>query len=818
MFKLINTWFRVDSRALGIYRILLGWLCFWDIARRWNYIDIFYSDLGIKVQYAQSKSFTIFNYIGNDSFIVHLIFAIGILSSILLMIGYRSKLFHFITAIIVISIHVYVTKVGNSGDMFLNCMLIWTLFLPLGKSLSLDSLIKSLSNFKENKVDDLNDRTRGINAPSQIYSIAYFAMLLQISIIYFFTALDKNGWDWLHGKAFYKMHQMDAFVTPIGYYLREYINYPISKFFTQATLYMEYSVLFLLFIPFYRPILRSFAIVSLTIFHIMIRISVNVGLFSQVMITSFALLLDKKIIDYIKYKYSKKYRNNTFILFYDSDCGFCHYTVRIIKRIDVFNVIVFADSNTSIEKPETFNDLVDKTAILYSPKKNKIWTRHEVFGKILSLLPFGFLISWIFFIPFISEIFGIIYDKIAQNRTKISIMFGLPACNLPGFEHQENNKKLFNLGIVKQIFFHIEKMMKIISPVMITVMLVAAIFSAFIENPGAKKLFKTNDNNKPKVKTKKQAIKTKDFSYGNMKILHKITRFPRMVQMWKMFSPNVPASDKIIIVEAFLDNGETIDPFTGKPPIFYSTDYSLLMKNKSQLWRKYFENFKNIDGTTRQKRSFKNWIINPENDYFEEHLNGHKIDSIKIWKVTQKSSSIKIQMNRKWDDKESFTDINKNGVWDQGDPFNDINNNFKYDTIGYCWCPGGCGWLTELQCNQNENFIWIEETFEDSNKNGVYDPPEPFKDNNRNNKFDETAEEYTDTNGNGRWDKEEPFVDRITTQIDYPKTGPKKECLSCKKNKKNNTQVKDKSNNIQKNSPDSLKDYFKKLKKQAPNK
>ena len=150
MFKLINTWFRVDSRALGIYRILLGWLCFWDIARRWNYIDIFYCDLGIKVLYAQSKSFTIFNYIGNDSFIVHLIFAIGILSSILLMIGYRSKLFHFITAIIVISIHVYVTKVGNSGDMFLNCMLIWTLFLPLGKSLSLDSLIKSLSNFKEN--------------------------------------------------------------------------------------------------------------------------------------------------------------------------------------------------------------------------------------------------------------------------------------------------------------------------------------------------------------------------------------------------------------------------------------------------------------------------------------------------------------------------------------------------------------------------------------------------------------------------------------------------------------------------------------------
>ena len=94
--KLTNLLFKVDSRALGVYRILLGWLCFWDIFRRWNFIDIFYSDIGIKSQYAKNTSFTIFNYIGNDSNFVHLIFITGILFSILLMIGYRSKLSHFV--------------------------------------------------------------------------------------------------------------------------------------------------------------------------------------------------------------------------------------------------------------------------------------------------------------------------------------------------------------------------------------------------------------------------------------------------------------------------------------------------------------------------------------------------------------------------------------------------------------------------------------------------------------------------------------------------------------------------------------------------
>ena len=46
-FSITKTWFRVDSRALGIYRILLGWLCCWVIFRRWDYIDVFYSNLGI---------------------------------------------------------------------------------------------------------------------------------------------------------------------------------------------------------------------------------------------------------------------------------------------------------------------------------------------------------------------------------------------------------------------------------------------------------------------------------------------------------------------------------------------------------------------------------------------------------------------------------------------------------------------------------------------------------------------------------------------------------------------------------------------------
>ena len=649
--KIINTLFKVDSRALGIYRILLGWLCFCDIARRWNYIDVFYSDLGIKTQYVKTTSFTIFNYIGNSSLTVHLIFLIGLFFSLLLMIGYKSKLSHFITGIIIISIHVFVTKVGNSGDMFLNCMLIWTFFLPLGRSLSLDSLIASLNQYKESNLKELNNRNE-IRPAKQFYSIAYLAVLFQISAIYFFTALDKHGYDWTHGKAFYKMHQLDGFITLFGYYIRDYITYPISKIFTLSALYLEYSVVFLLFIPFYSHILRLFAIIALSIFHIMIRLSMNIGLFTQTMITSFALLLDQKNLDYIKSYMKNKYQHNKFILFYDSDCGFCHYTIRIIKRLDVFHRINFDDgiSNSEIKKPKDFEKLSDKTAILYNPEINQLWTRHKVFGKILSLLPFGFLISWIFFIPLISDFFGLVYDKIAQNRTKISMFFGLPACNLPGIEPDINingnhKQKLKLLGELKK---HIITISKVLTPILLIIMLSTAIHSALVENPGVQSFLIRNDFIEKKIKNKgRKSVLNKDnyFNWEGKRILEKIARFPRMIQMWKMFSPNVLSKDNIIIIEAFLENGQSIDPFTGKPPVLNSTDYSILMTNNSQLWRKYFENFRRFDATNKNSGSFTNWIQNPKNDYFKKNLNGQKIKTIKIWKVSQNSPNMLINQD-----------------------------------------------------------------------------------------------------------------------------------------------------------------------------
>ena len=41
--EFFKPWFAVDSRALGLYRIVFGLLCLSDIIRRYDFIDIFYT-------------------------------------------------------------------------------------------------------------------------------------------------------------------------------------------------------------------------------------------------------------------------------------------------------------------------------------------------------------------------------------------------------------------------------------------------------------------------------------------------------------------------------------------------------------------------------------------------------------------------------------------------------------------------------------------------------------------------------------------------------------------------------------------------------
>ena len=121
---IFKPWFATDSRALGLYRIIFGLLCLSDILRRWNFIDIFYTESSIiraSITSSAYKNFTLLNTF-TSSWEVHLFFILGLFFSILLILGYKTKLSQIMCAIIMISIHNRTTMLENAGDFFMNCI------------------------------------------------------------------------------------------------------------------------------------------------------------------------------------------------------------------------------------------------------------------------------------------------------------------------------------------------------------------------------------------------------------------------------------------------------------------------------------------------------------------------------------------------------------------------------------------------------------------------------------------------------------------------------------------------------------------------
>ena len=619
----IKTFFKplffVDKRALGFYRVLLGVLCFIDLTRRWHFIDIFYTNnsiISISTSNSYYKNFTLLSTF-TTSWEVHLFFAIAIFASIMFIVGYKTKFFQIICTVFLISIHNRAIMLENAGDFVVNSLLVLSLFLPLGISFSFDSLKKSLK-INESNVSDLNNFTN-LNEKKEIFSIAYFGILIQLASIYFFTGLNKSGYDWGNGSAVFKMFQLDTFLTPTGYHLREYVDHTVSKIFTYSTLGLEFSAPILLLLPFYSHILRFIFIVFFTAFHLGIRISIKVGLFSYTMISTFVLLLDKNSIDKISKIIKNKFYCNDYILFYDTDCGFCHFTARIIKRLDIFNNIEFAGQNYNGDKPDKINKMIDYTVVLYNKKNKKYWIKQTAFGKILNTIPLGFIFSWIFFLPLVDKILEYIYDCVALNRTKVSKFFGFAACDIKENENivpennlvENDNAKFFkNIG-------------HIINSMCVSIIILASLNYNLVANKSVNEYMEEYNYDK----------------FKHNKILRKISSYPRMIQRWNMFSPTVLGTDKTVVVEVILNDGTTINPFTGEPAILNSLDYPNLWHDHNQFWRKFFSR------VTKKQNSkyiskFEKWIKKNGNDYFAENLNGKKIKSVKLWSLSQRNRNI----------------------------------------------------------------------------------------------------------------------------------------------------------------------------------
>ena len=167
------------------------------------------------------------------------------------------------------------------SDELTGSMLLWACLLPTAAHFSVDARIG-------------RRRTDIVGATDGPSRLAMFGALMQLSIVYFATALQKSGptW-WSDGSALVRILGLTTYRLQ-GATILESLPIPVLAGLSRTVVLVEYAIPLLILSPFGQPCLRRLAIVCIAGLHIGISLTVNTGLFSLTMLAMLPLLLSHR--------------------------------------------------------------------------------------------------------------------------------------------------------------------------------------------------------------------------------------------------------------------------------------------------------------------------------------------------------------------------------------------------------------------------------------------------------------------------------------------------------------------------------------------
>lgn len=547
-----QAWLTADPRALGLFRIAFGLLCIWDVLRRWPWIETFYANTGVLTNhfalFRPQASYTLsLLHAFSRPEEVAVFFAITLIALIFFTLGYYTKTAHVIALIGVISIHSRNIMLENGGDVVMNLWWVWTLFLPLGRRFSIDALRASWHHHEAPEA--LNHRP----PPDRtlIWSLAVFAVLWQLAVIYFFNTVHKSGHTWSDGTAIAWTLEQDRIVTPLGVWIREAWPQWILKAMTWGTLVIEGAAPLLLLSPIAPTHTRRIAFITLTGLHAGIYLTTDVGLFSPTMVVAYLILLTPRDIDLLK-RALTRLAGPPILLAYDSDCGVCHACARLLARLDRLDRITLIARDPAGPLPpgydrERFDTEREDTIIVWTEGTDRIWLRHRALARALAALPLGRLIAWTLTIPGITWLLERAYRAFAPRRHHVSAFLGYGLCGLPQSGHAEATDAPADAIDPAPAHQFAHRLRSLTAHLAIIAIFAACTTQLLIEN--------------------RFITRTLGIRHAQPEWARAIVQYGRLFQGWSMFAPNAPTGDGWMVIDAQLADGTHIDPQTGHPPI-----------------------------------------------------------------------------------------------------------------------------------------------------------------------------------------------------------------------------------------------------------
>lgn len=329
--------FGVDLRALAAFRIAISCLLLVDLWYRSQELGAFFTDAGILPRQARIGLVELGDRFGREhtwslhmlsgeAWMQGLLMGLAAALAVALLFGYRTRSVAVASWILVLSLDGRNPAILDSGDVLLRCMLFWSLFLPLGACYSVDRsqrLERARRTNPSCSTPQLDARTgpgvSNLVATSErasaasdgdvsrvaydtakagvgreplplVCNVASAGLLLQLAMMYFFSALFKTHPVWIseYSAVYYALH-CDAFATRWGIALRSFPR--LLEWLTLGSYLLELLGPLLAFSPWATSRIRILLVLSFWLFHLGLATTLMLGIFPWVCIACWIVYL-----------------------------------------------------------------------------------------------------------------------------------------------------------------------------------------------------------------------------------------------------------------------------------------------------------------------------------------------------------------------------------------------------------------------------------------------------------------------------------------------------------------------------------------------
>ena len=603
-------WLRIDARSLGLFRLAMGLVLFYDLFRRWRYLKEFYTNDGVLPNHNH-----LFNLrdTGHVWSVLHAFSSVGesetafsfmLFFYVCFFLGWRTRVFHVVSLACVVSLDARNILLEGAGSYATIALLGFTAFLPLGSRFSLDSLRASLEAHDEKDARALNDRRRldqgaldAERAPGWTpTSLAAFATLAQIAVIYLAMALQQKGAAWSDGTAFYYALNAERWVSAAGASARDVLGPVALAAWSRAFRLSELAIPALIFLPFAWRLTRGLAVALVLFTGLTLGVFFAFGPLGWTLAASAALLVPPGTWDRLE-EHPRARRARTVI--YDVDCGVCLMLSRLLKRLDLRGNLTFQGNDDldglnarsltgSVARRElpaaVTAELVAGTVVVIDPDGH-VHTRARAVAEVVQALPLGWLLAWAMKLPGIVQGLGALYDFVAARRQRISVALGKAACGI------DDHAPLTPVGAPAEA----PLALPVRAPAPSTrlrrgvvglgrELAVAVVFAAAL--------------------AQSTAVNDLPWRIPQPAWLAAVAAWPRMLARWDVLAAP-PAEDEVMVIDAQTRGGRSVDPLTGKEP--EQNPGAMRGTGLGQLWNEYLWRIHEHDWFDYQ-RAFRDYI------------------------------------------------------------------------------------------------------------------------------------------------------------------------------------------------------------------